>query len=30
MQRAHVCATQRCPFDSDADPESYDIYAGSG
>jgi hypothetical protein len=27
-----VCATQRCPFDSDSDPdpEAYDIHAGSG
>jgi hypothetical protein len=30
MQKAHVCATQRCPFDSDPDAESCDIHAGSG
>jgi hypothetical protein len=32
MQKAHVCGTQRYPFDSDSDPdpESYDIHAGSG
>jgi hypothetical protein len=36
MQKTHVCATQRDPFDSDTDsdpdpdPEPYDIHAGSG
>jgi hypothetical protein len=30
MQKAHVCGTQCGPFDSDSDPESYDIHAGSG
>jgi hypothetical protein len=34
MQKAHVCGTQRGPFDSDTDsdpdPGSCDIHAGSG